>query len=106
MARTISLVLRGLAAPGLALSLAGAALAQIPEGFAEAVAAFNSGDYSAALEGFRRSASQGDSAAQNSLGLMYANGWGVAEDDAAAVRWCRLAPGDPTPGHARGPGIA
>ena len=29
--------------------------------------------------------------AQNNLGVMYANGEGVPEDDAEAVRWYRLA---------------
>jgi len=34
---------------------------------------------------------QGDAAAQHNLGLMYANGEGVAEDDVEAVRWYHLA---------------
>ena len=34
---------------------------------------------------------QGDAAAQYNLGLMYANGEGVPEDDVEAVRWYRLA---------------
>lgn len=86
-----SWMLRGLAAPGLALGLAGAAMAQAPDGFSRAVAAFNSGDFATALAGFRQSAAQGNNAALNNLGLMYANGWGVAEDDAEAVRWYRQA---------------
>lgn len=88
-----SLMLRCLAAQGLAVGLFGAALAQapVPEGFAEAVRAFNAGDYATALEGFRRSATEGNSAAQNNLGLMYANGWGVPEDDAEAIGWYRKA---------------
>ena len=34
---------------------------------------------------------QGDAAAQYNLGLMYATGEGVSEDDVEAVRWYRLA---------------
>jgi len=34
---------------------------------------------------------QGDAEAQNNLGLMYANGRGVTEDDEEAVRFYRLA---------------
>ena len=36
-------------------------------------------------------AEAGDAAAQYDLGVMYANGLGVPEDDAEAVRWLRLA---------------
>ena len=36
-------------------------------------------------------ASQGNVQAQYNLGLMYANGEGVSEDDAEAVKWYRLA---------------
>ena len=43
------------------------------------------------LEETRRSAEQGDAEAQFSLGRMYDEGEGVAEDDAEAVRWYRLA---------------
>ena len=39
----------------------------------------------------RRLAEQGDAVAQFSLGSMYANGEGVPEDDAEAVRWFRMA---------------
>jgi len=43
------------------------------------------------LEEMRALAEQGDAIAQNDLGLMYANGEGVPQDDAEAVRWYRLA---------------
>ena len=43
------------------------------------------------LDAVRQAANQGDAAAQNSLGFMYANGEGVPKDDAEAVRWFRLA---------------
>ena len=39
----------------------------------------------------RRLAEQGDADAQYNLGVMYANGEGVPQDDAEAVRWYRLA---------------
>ena len=38
-----------------------------------------------------REAERGDAEAQASLGFMYANGQGVAQDDAEAVRWYHLA---------------
>ena len=46
------------------------------------------------LEGVRRlltAAEQGVGFAQYKLGIMYAEGWTVAEDDVEAVRWLRLA---------------
>ena len=39
----------------------------------------------------RRQAEQGDASAQFNLGLMYATGRGVPQDEAEAVRWSRLA---------------
>ena len=39
----------------------------------------------------RRLAEQGDAPAQYNLGFMYANGEGVPENDAEAVRWYRMA---------------
>ena len=38
-------------------------------------------------------AEQGDAEAQTNLGVMYANGYGVSEDDKQAVKWYRLAAG-------------
>ncbi len=43
------------------------------------------------LERMRALAEQGMAVAQYTLGVMYANGEGVPEDDAEAVRWYRLA---------------
>jgi hypothetical protein len=43
------------------------------------------------IEALRAKAEQGDAEAQYNLGLMYANGDGVPQDDAEAVRWLRLA---------------
>ena len=44
-----------------------------------------------AVRWLRLAADQGHADAQNNLGLMYADGRGVVEDDAEAVRWLRLA---------------
>jgi hypothetical protein len=44
-----------------------------------------------AFDATRAAAKQGDAAAQASLGVRYATGDGVPQDDAEAVRWYRLA---------------
>src|SRR5438105_10769787 len=46
-------------------------------------------DYVAALQWYRRAAEQGDAAAQNDLGSMYLNGFGVTKDATEAARWYR-----------------
>ncbi len=43
------------------------------------------------LEDLTRCVAQGHAGAQSALGLKYASGAGVPEDDAEAVRWYRLA---------------
>jgi len=43
------------------------------------------------IDALRARAEQGVAEAQWGLGNMYANGHGVPQDDAEAVRWCRLA---------------
>jgi len=53
--------------------------------------AYDRGDYETALKEFRPLAEQGLSQAQYNLGLMYAEGEGVAQDYQEAVRWYRLA---------------
>ena len=45
------------------------------------------------IDALRARAEQGEAEAQYDLGVMYANGLGVPEDDAEAVRWLRLAAG-------------
>ena len=55
--------------------------------FEEASAAYNRGDYAVAYESFRTLAEQGVADAQAFLGFMYAQGRGVPQDDAEAVRW-------------------
>ena len=53
--------------------------------------AAQAGDFQTALKEWKPLADQGHAYAQYYLGLMYANGEGVVEDDAEAVRWYRLA---------------
>ena len=53
--------------------------------------AFQAGDFQTALKEWKPLADQGHAYAQNNLGWMYADGEGVPEDDAEAVRWYRLA---------------
>ena len=43
------------------------------------------------IDALRAQAEQGDAEAQYRLGFMYAEGRGVPQDDAEAVRWYRLA---------------
>jgi TPR repeat protein len=52
-----------------------------------AYAAYESGNYRAALRLLRPLAEQGDAHAQALLGTMYAGGRGVPRDDGEAVRW-------------------
>ncbi|MBI5843650.1 MAG: sel1 repeat family protein [Deltaproteobacteria bacterium] len=70
------------------LTLTATALA---DQFEEAKAAYKRGQYARALELFRPLAKTGDAAAQNNLGVMYANGQGVATDYAEAMKWLRKA---------------
>ena len=49
--------------------------------------AFQRGDYAAALKQWRPLAEHGHATAQFGLGMMYANGHGVAKDSGEAVRW-------------------
>ena len=58
---------------------------------AEALAAYNRGDYATALRLWRPLAVQGDASAQISLGIMYDNGSGVPQDYGEAVKWYRKA---------------
>ena len=54
------------------------------------VAAYRA-DYATALRVFRTLAEQGHAGAQYSLGVMYLEGQGVAQDDKTAVKWWTLA---------------
>ena len=53
--------------------------------------AYKQGDYRSAFDIFSTLAAQGIAEAQYSLGIMYHNGKGVAQDDAKAVYWYRKA---------------
>ena len=57
----------------------------------EIVEWYNSGDYPAALGGFKKFANQNNPAAQFRLGYMYRVGQGVPQDYAEAAKWYRLA---------------
>ncbi len=57
----------------------------------DAVAAYQSGDYTAALRLWRPLAERGDADAQFRLGVMYESGQGVLRSDAEAIKWYRKA---------------
>ena len=59
--------------------------------FEAGLAAAQAGDYATALREWTPLAEQGEAYAQALLGVMYANGQGVPQDDAEAVKWYRLA---------------
>ena len=66
-------------------------LTGIPQREALAHAAVNRGDYATAITIWRPLAEQGDPTARTVLGVLYANGEGVAQDYAEAARWYQLA---------------
>lgn len=68
--------------------LAGAAMAGPAE---DAYAAYQGKDYAMALHIWKPLGEQGDASAQFYLGIMYAKGQGVPQDDVEAARWYRLA---------------
>ena len=53
--------------------------------------AYNSGDYETALGEWQPLAEAGDANAQFGMGSLYGNGFGVALDDAQALKWYGLA---------------
>ena len=55
------------------------------------VAAYDRGDYAAALKEFRPLAKKGDAKAQFMLGFMYNKGEGVTQDFKTALKWYTLA---------------
>jgi TPR repeat protein len=67
------------------------AAATASEPLEDAKAAYDKGDYAAALRLFRSLSDQGNALAQQRLGAMYERGLGVPEDYAEAVRWYRRA---------------
>lgn len=52
--------------------------------------AYNNGNYAEALKQWKPLAQQGD-VSQHSLGTLYSNGYGVAQDDVQAIEWYRKA---------------
>ena len=68
-----------------------AASSSVAADFAAGWEAYIRGDYATALREWRPLAEQGDAEAQFNLGLMYANGEGVPEDDVQAAFWFRKA---------------
>ena len=59
--------------------------------FNKGLTAAQSGDFATALKEWKPLAEEGNAAAQNNLGLMYDNGWGVPQDYKESVYWYRLA---------------
>jgi TPR repeat protein len=64
---------------------------QAAGGINSGAAAYNQGDYDAALRVWRPLAEQGNAGAQLDLGFMYDNGYGVPQDYQEAIAWYRRA---------------
>ena len=52
-------------------------------------------DYSSAMTWFRKAAERNNSAAENNIGWLYENGFGVKQDYAEAMNWFRKPPAMP-----------
>lgn len=63
----------------------------VTEALRHGVAAVNKRDYTAAAAWFRKAADQGNTEAQEALGMMYESGMGVPQDNAEAASWFRKA---------------
>ena len=72
---------------GLTLSMLLAGGVASAADFSKGVEAYNSGDFKTALAEWTPLAEQGNAMAQFNLGHMYANGYGVPENDKTAVKW-------------------
>ena len=59
--------------------------------FQKGLSAYNKKDYLSAIDEWRPLAEQGDAYAQYNLGMMYAEGKGVAQNDSSSVKWFTLA---------------
>jgi TPR repeat protein len=57
------------------------------QAFAQGQAAYNAKDYALAMTWYQEAAAQGSAEAQNGIGWLYQNGWGVPEKDAQAMAW-------------------
>jgi hypothetical protein len=73
--------------------LLAAAGPSIADPYADALAAYDRGEVLTALQVWKPLAEHGRAEAQYRLCLIYAGDRGVARDDAAALKWCRLAAG-------------
>ena len=87
MAAKLKLFIAAALCAGFTLGLTAPAWAGLDKG----VAAYDRGDYAAALREWRPLAKQGNANAQYNLGIMYNNGRGVPQDFAEAVKWYRKA---------------
>lgn len=81
-------VTKSLLALCLGAALGGTAMAGP---FEDAQAAYDRGDYTEALKGYRVLAAEGDARALNTIGYMYNHGQGVAKDSVEALKWYRPA---------------
>ena len=70
------------------LALTGQAIA---DSLANAVQAYEAGDYAKASKLFRHLAKRGNTIAETDLGLMYSNGQGTPQNLKEAVKWFRMA---------------
>ena len=59
--------------------------------FEKGKTAFDGKEYTEAAEWYRKAAEQGLAEAQNNLGFMYRNGYGVDQDYSEAIKWYRKA---------------
>ncbi len=75
----------------LAVALSFTGNSAIAQDLSKGFDAAQRGDYQAALKEFLPLATQGNVYAQNNLGLMYANGYGVLADDISAHMWWNIA---------------
>ena len=72
---------------GLALSMLLSTGMAVAADFSKGLQAAQSGDFKTALAVWTPLAEQGNAMAQFNLGHMYANGYGVPENDKTAVKW-------------------
>lgn len=86
-------MLRAIAAALFAVTMAAAspALADGSEEFHKGFTAAARSDHAEAARWFRLAAEQGRADAQHLLGVLYADGQGVPQDDVAAYMWFNLA---------------
>jgi TPR repeat protein len=80
-----------LAAVAAVFMLSGLVGAAVGEPLEDAITAYASGDYAAAMRIVRPLADQGNAGAQAMVGRMYDKGLGVPENFAEALKWFRKA---------------